>query len=119
LPYDIVKGDVAEQVGICTYLCSYNSVVYHQKIKKKIFKLRWCPIFHIGGLIIGLFDDLGWCLILAQPWVRSDINGLKKNGTPDGNTNGLGFANSGLVIHTNFSGENLHKKFFLVFLILI
>jgi hypothetical protein len=30
---------------------------------------------------------------------------FKKNGTPDGKTNGLGFAISGLIIHKNFSGE--------------
>jgi hypothetical protein len=34
----------------------------------------WCPIFHIGCLIISIFDDIGWCPILAQPWVRSDTN---------------------------------------------
>ena len=38
---------------------------------------------------------------------------LKKNGTPDGKTNGLGFAISGPIIHTNFSGEKIHKKFLL------
>jgi hypothetical protein len=43
----------------------------------------------------------------------------KKNGTPDGKSNGLGFANSGPIIHTNFSGEKVHKKCFSVFLILI
>jgi hypothetical protein len=69
-------------------------------------------------LIIGLFDDLGWCPILAQPWVRSDTNGFfYKNGTPDGKTNGLGFANSG-PIH-NLSGEKIPKKYFKIFLILI
>jgi len=36
----------------------------------------------------------------------------KKNGTPDGKTNGLGFAISGPIIHTNFSGEKIRKKFF-------
>ncbi len=98
------------------YICTYNSVVYHQKIKIFFLNLVWRPIFHIGSLIIGLFDDLGWCLILAQPWVRSDTNGfLKKDGTPDGKTNSLGFAISGPIIHTNFSGEKVHKKFLLVF----
>jgi hypothetical protein len=43
----------------------------------------------------------------------------KKNGTPDGKTIGLGFANSGPIIHKNFSSEKIHKKFFSVFLILI
>ena len=96
------------------YTCTYNSVLYHQKIEIFFFlNFIWCPIFHIGSLIIGLFDDLGWCPILAQPWVRSDTNGfLKKNGTPDGKTNSLGFSNSGPIIHTNFSGEKIHKKFF-------
>jgi hypothetical protein len=49
---------------------------------------------------------------IGHQWLK------KKNGTPDGKTNGLGFANSGLIIHTNFSGEKIHK-FFQVFLILI
>ncbi len=44
---------------------------------------------------------------------------LKKNGTPDGKTNGLGFAISGPIIHTNFSGEKISKKYFELFLILI
>ncbi len=71
------------------------------------------PIFHIKSLIIGLFNDLGWCPILAQPWVRSDTNGfLKKNGTPDDKTNGLGFAIRGPIIHTNFSGERIPQKYF-------
>jgi hypothetical protein len=34
----------------------------------------------------------------------------KKNGTPDGKTNGLGFAISGPIMHTNFSGEKIPKK---------
>ena len=102
------------------YICTYNSVVYHKKLKFFFLNFDWCPIIHIGSLIFGLFDDLGQCPILAQPWVRSDTNGfLKKNGTPDGKTNGLGFGNSGPIIHTNFSGEKIHKKFFSVFLILI
>jgi hypothetical protein len=46
-----------------------------------------------------------------------------KNGTPpatpDGKTNGLGFAIRGPIIHTNFSGEKINKKFFYVFLILL
>jgi hypothetical protein len=41
------------------------------------------------------------------------------NGTPDGKTNGLGFAIRGPIIHTNFSGEKIHKKYFELFLILI
>jgi len=36
---------------------------------------------------------------------------FKKNGTPDGKTNGLGFAVRGPIIHTNFSGEKIHKKY--------
>jgi hypothetical protein len=85
-----------------------------------MFNFVCCPIFHIGSLIIGLFDDLGWCPILAQPWVTSDTNGfLKKNGTPDGKTNGLGFAISGLIIHTNFSGGKIHKKYFKLFFNLV
>ncbi len=81
--------------------------------KKKILNFVWCLIFHIGSLIIGLFDDLGLCPILAQPWVRSDTNGfIKKNGTPDGKTNGLGFAINGPIIHTNFSGEKIPQKCF-------
>ncbi len=51
--------------------------------------------------------DIGWCPILAQPWIRSDTNGLKKNGTPDGKTNDLGFANSGPITHTNFSSAKI------------
>jgi hypothetical protein len=59
------------------------------------------------------FDDIGWCPILAQPWVRSDTDGFFfLNGTPDGKTNGLGFAIRGPIIHTNFFGENVHKKYF-------
>ncbi len=81
LPYDIVKANVAEQVGICTYL-PITLLFTIRKLKKKILNFVWSPIFHIGSLIIGLFDDLGWCPILAQIWVRSDTNGLKKNGTP-------------------------------------
>jgi hypothetical protein len=38
---------------------------------------------------------------------------FKKRGTPDGKTNGLGFAISGPIIHTNISGEKIHKKFLL------
>jgi hypothetical protein len=95
------------------YICTYNSVLYHQKIGIFFFNFIWCLIFHIGSLIIGLFDDLGWCPILAQPWVRSDTNAFFfKNGTPDGKTNSFGFANCGPIIHTNFSGEKIHKKFF-------
>ncbi len=78
----------------------------------------WCPIFHIGSLIIGLFDDLGWCPILAQPWVRSDTNGFYKKKmvrTPDGKSSGLGFAISGPIIHTNFSGEKIPPKYFKIF----
>ncbi len=94
------------------YICTYNSVVYHQKIKIFFLNIVWCLIFDIGSLIISLSDDLGWCPILAQPWVRSDTNGFfKKYGTPDGNTNGLGFAISSPIIHTNFSGEKIQKKF--------
>jgi hypothetical protein len=36
----------------------------------------------------------------------------KKNGTPDGKTNGLGSAIRGLIIHTNFSGEKIPQKYF-------
>jgi hypothetical protein len=36
----------------------------------------------------------------------------KKNGTPDGKTNGLGFAIRGPIIHTNFFGEKIYKKYF-------
>jgi hypothetical protein len=36
----------------------------------------------------------------------------KKNGTPDGKTNGLGFAIRSPIIHTNFSGAKIHKKYF-------
>jgi hypothetical protein len=43
----------------------------------------------------------------------------KKNGTPDGKTNGLGFAISGPIIHTNCSGQKIPKKYFELFLILI
>ncbi len=28
------------------------------------------------------FDDLGWCPILAQPWVKSDTNGFKEKMVP-------------------------------------
>jgi hypothetical protein len=52
------------------------------------------------------------CPILAQPWVRSDSNVFFINAFPDGKTNGFGFAISGPIIHTNFSGEKIHKKFF-------
>jgi hypothetical protein len=42
------------------YICTYNSVVYHQKIKiKKFLNFVWCPIFHIGSLIFGLFRIRG------------------------------------------------------------
>ncbi len=58
-------------------------------------------------------DDIGWCPILAQPWVRSDTDGFKKKyGTPDGKTNGLGFAIRGPIIHTNFFGEKFTKNTF-------
>jgi hypothetical protein len=43
----------------------------------------------------------------------------KKKDTPDGKTNGLGFAISGHIIHTSFSGEKIPKKYFKIFLILI
>jgi len=59
-----------------------------------------------------LFDNVWWCPILAQPWVRSDTNGFRnKNGTPDGRTNGLGLANRGPIIHTNFSSKKKRKKY--------
>ena len=74
------------------YICTYNSVLYHQKIEIFFYNFIWCPIFHKGSLIIGLFDNLGWCPIVVQPWARSDTNG-----TPDGKTNGLGFAISVVV----------------------
>ena len=46
----------------------------------------------------------------AVKGVRSDTNGLKKNGTPDSKTNGLGFAISGPIIHTNFNIDlNVNK----------
>ncbi len=110
---------MAEQVGRCTYV-PITLLFNIRNLKKKILNFVWCPIFNIGSLIFGLFDNLGWWPILAQPWVRSDTNGfLKENGTPDGKTNGLGFANSGPIIHTNFSGEKIHKTFFSVFLILM
>jgi hypothetical protein len=35
----------------------------------------------------------------------------KKNGTPDGKTNGLGFANRGPITHTNFSSAKIKKYF--------
>jgi hypothetical protein len=41
------------------YIFTYNSVVYHQKITSFFLNFVWCPIFHIGSLIFGLFDDLG------------------------------------------------------------
>jgi hypothetical protein len=44
---------------------------------------------------------------IGHQWLKK-----KKNGTPDGKTNGLGFAISGPIIHTNFSGEKIRKKFF-------
>jgi hypothetical protein len=84
-----------------------------RKLKKKFYYFVWCLIFHIGSLFIGLFDDLGLCPILAQPWVRSDTNGfIKENGTPDGKTNSLGFAISGPIIHTIFSGKKIPQKYF-------
>jgi hypothetical protein len=43
----------------------------------------------------------------------------KKNCTPDGKTNGLGFEISGPIIHTNFSGEKIPKTYFELFFILI
>jgi hypothetical protein len=59
------------------------------------------------------FDDIGWCPILAQHWVRSDTDGFfKKNGTPDDKTNGLGFDIRSPIIHTNFFWEKIHKKYF-------
>jgi hypothetical protein len=98
---------------ICNTYVPITMLFTIRKLKKNFLNFVWCPIFHIGSLIFSLFDDLGWCPILAQPWVRSDTNGFfKKNGTPDGKTNGLGFAISGPIIHTNFSGEKIRKKFF-------
>ena len=77
-------------------------------------------VFHIGCLILSLFDDLRKCPILAQPWERSDTNGFyTKNGTPDGKTNGLFFAIRGPIIHTSFSGEKIPKKYLELFLIFI
>jgi hypothetical protein len=97
--------------SVCNTCVPITLLFTIRKLKKKILNFIWCPTFHIGSLIIGLFDDLGWCPILAQPWVRLDTNDfLKRNGTPDGKTNGLGFAISGPIIHTNFSGEKIPKK---------
>jgi hypothetical protein len=105
---------------ICNTYVPITLLFTIRKLKKKILNIVWGPISHIGSLIIGLFDDLGWCPILAQPWVRSDTNGfLKKNGIPDGKTNALGFAISGPIIHTNFSVKKIPKKYFELFLILI
>jgi hypothetical protein len=44
---------------------------------------------------------------------------FKKNGIPDGKTNALGFAISGPIIHTSFSGKKIPPKYFELFLILI
>jgi hypothetical protein len=44
---------------------------------------------------------------------------VKKNGTPDGNTNGIDFANRGPINHTNFSSAKIPQKYFKLFLILI
>ncbi len=82
MPYGIVKGNVAEQMGICTYL-PITPLFTIRKLKYFFLNFVWCPLFHIWSLIIGLFDDLGWCPNLAQPWVRSDTNGfLKKKWYP-------------------------------------
>ena len=77
-------------------------------------------ILYMASIIYSLYIKLGWCPILAQPWVRSDTDGLKKkNGTPDGKTNGLSFAIRGPIIHTNFSRKKIPKKHLELFLILI
>ncbi len=55
---DIVKGNVAEQVGVSTYV-PITLLFTIRKFKKKIFNFVWCLIFHIVSLIFGLFDDLG------------------------------------------------------------
>ena len=95
------------------FICTYISAVSHQNIKLFFLNFVCSPIFYIGCLIISLFDDIGWCPILAQPWVRSDTDGFYEiNGTPDIKTNGLGFAVRGPIIHTNFSGGKIHKKYF-------
>ncbi len=60
---------------LCTVEHSYLYLSFsHQKINF-FLNFVWCPIFHIGCLVISLFDDRGWCPILAQPWVRSDTDG--------------------------------------------
>ena len=96
------------------HICTNISAVYHQKIKFLFFKLPLVSdLSHGKSKYQFFFDDIGWCPILAQPWVRSDTSGfLKKYGTPDGKTNGLGFANRGPIIHTNFSSAKIQKNTF-------
>ncbi len=95
------------------HICTNISAVYHQKIKFLFFKLCLVSDLSHGKSNYQLFFyDIGWCPILAQPWVRSDTSGFKKeNGTPDGKTNGLGFANIGPIIHTNFSSTKIQQKY--------
>jgi hypothetical protein len=67
---------------ICNTYVQVTRLFIIRKFKQQFFNFVWCPIFQIGSLIIGLFDDLGWCPILAQPWVRSDTNGFLKKMIP-------------------------------------
>jgi hypothetical protein len=93
------------------HICTNISAVY-QKIKFVFFKLRLVSDLSHGKYNNQyFFDDIGWCPILAQPWVRSDTSGFKKNnGSPDGKTNGLGFANRGPKIHTNIFSAKIQKN---------
>jgi hypothetical protein len=45
-------------------------------------------------------------------WIRIRIRIRNTDGNPDRKTNGLGFAISGPIIHTNFSGEKNPQKVF-------
>jgi hypothetical protein len=74
----------------------------------------------MGCIIYSFFNKIGWCPILAQPWVRSDNNGfIKKNGTPDDKTIGLDLVISGTIIHTSVPGQKICIKYLELFLILI
>ena len=95
------------------YICTYNSVVYHQKIKISFLKLRLeSDLSHRKSN----FRFIWWFRVVSDLSPTLGKIGHQwfffLNGTPDGKTNGLGFAISGPIIHTNCSGEKIRKKFF-------
>ncbi len=83
-------------------------------------KLQLVSDLSQGKSNFNLYLKTRGCPILAQPWVRSDMDGfLKKYGTSGDKTIGLGLVIRSTIIHKPFSILKIHTKKLEVFLILI